>query len=47
MPSTVSVVAVSDVANSKTFAPAKVDPGYSVASLKLVCVSSHMPNNGC
>ena len=32
MPSTVSVVAESDVANSKTFAPANVEFGYVVAS---------------
>ena len=32
MPRTVSFVAVSDVAKAKTFAPAKVELGYFVAS---------------
>ena len=32
IPKTVSVVAVSDVAKAKTFAPAKVELGYVVAS---------------
>ena len=32
IPRTVSVVAVSDVAKAKTFAPVKVEFGYAVAS---------------
>jgi len=47
IPSTVSSVAESDVANSKTLAPTNDELGYVVVSSKLVCVSSHMPNNGC
>ena len=47
MPSTVSVVAVSDVAKANTLAPANDELGYVVASSKLICLLSHMPNNGC
>ena len=47
MPSTVSFVAVSDVANSKTFAPTNEDPGYFVVSFSLTSASSNISNNGC
>ena len=47
IPSTVSVVAVSDVANANTLAPVKDELGYVVASSSEVCDSSNMLNSGC
>ena len=47
IPNTVSVVAESLVAYSKTFAPVKLEFGYVVASSKLTPSSSNIENNGC
>ena len=47
IPSTVSVVAVSEVANSKTLAPVKLELGYFVASVSFTSDSSNMSNKGC
>ena len=47
IPKTVSLTAESEVAYSKTFAPAKVVFGYTVELVKLISSSSYMLNNGC
>ena len=47
IPNTVSFVALSDVLNSKTLAPVKLEFGYVVVFEKLMSSLSNISNRGC
>ena len=47
IPNTVSFVALSDVLNSKTLVPVKLEFGYVVVFEKLMSSLSNISNKGC